>query len=163
MQVGPVLLQKFADSLGTAYLLQDTRILEAALVAEIQGHEGYYQVRGHESGLVVHEHHPVSVSVVDDAHIGSATAYKLLERLHVLGHERIRLVVREAAVYGVEDVFRAVAIDLFGKEVGHPVGQVKGELEIAVVTLELLHEVDIVIMDVHFVHGAALCRHRGRP
>ena len=65
--------------------------------------------------------------------------------------------VGETAVDGIEQVLRVLArIDLLRKEIGHAVGQVKGNLQVREIALVLLQEGDIVRFDVDFAHRAFL-------
>ena len=96
--------------------MEDARRLLSALLDEILGHQGYDEVGSHELGFLVHEHDAVGIAVVDDADICLLNGNELLEGLDVLGHQRIGLVVGEAAVDLVEDVGGAVAEDLPGEQ-----------------------------------------------
>ena len=104
MQLGAVLLQELAHSLGAAYLLKHAGILLSPLIAEIEGHERDYEVRGDETRLVIDEHNPVGIAVIDHADVGAGLAHELLQRLHVLRDQRVGLMVGKAPVYRVEDI-----------------------------------------------------------
>ena len=65
---------------------------------------GDHQVRGYEFALIVDEHNPVSVAVIDHTDIGTDLFDKALKRLHIFGYQWIRLMIRESAVQILKDV-----------------------------------------------------------
>ncbi len=60
--------------------------------------------------------------------------------------------VGETAVDRVEDVVRLIRENLLRIEVGHAVGQVHGDVQVAVVALVFQEEGEIVAVDVHLMH-----------
>ena len=120
-----------------------------------EGHHGDDEVGCHETGLVVDEHHAVGIAVIDYAEVGAGLCHQLLERLHVLGNQRVGLVIREVAVDGVEEPFGILSlVNLLGEEIGHAVRKVESDLEIAVVAFVFAEELDVVGLDVDFLHHA---------
>ena len=102
-----------------AYRLRAADVLEhgsglVPLVDEIVAENGDHQVRRDELALVVHEHHTVSVTIIDDTHIRAGLLHQSLKRLDILRNQRVRLVVREVSVKFFEYVGRLIAENLTG-------------------------------------------------
>ena len=155
VEFGAVLLQILPYRLGGTDFLEHAGVLLSALDAEVEGHHGDDEVGCHETGLVVDEHHAVGIAVIDYAEVGAGLCHQLLERLHVLGNQRVGLVIREAAVDGIEEPLGVFAlVDFLCKKVSHAVGEVEGDLEVAVVAFVFLEECDVVRLDVDFLHHA---------
>ena len=101
------------------YRLRAADVLEhgsglVPLVDEIVAENGDHQVRRDELALVVHEHHTVSVTIIDDTHIRAGLLHQSLKRLDILRNQRVRLVVREVSVKFFEYVGRLIAENLTG-------------------------------------------------
>ena len=162
VHIGVIFLQILPYRLGRTDFLEHAGVLLSALVAEILGHHGNHQVGSHKTGLVVHEHHAVCIAVVDDTDICAALGNQVFKRLHVLGNQRVRLVIGEAAVDGIEEPLGIlILIYLLREEVGHSVGKVEGDLEVAVIPFIFLKESEIVGLDINFRHLTGLGGLRG--
>ena len=57
-----------------------------------------HEVWGNEAAVLIHEHHAVCISVIDDTDISFDLSDELLKIHDILEIKRIRLVVREASV-----------------------------------------------------------------
>ena len=104
-------LQIFTHSLRTADILNDgSRLM--SLVNEVVAQHCNHQVRRYEMSLFIHEHHAVSITVIDDARIRADFLHELLKSHHIFVYQRIRLMIRERAVHRVENIFRLIAENL---------------------------------------------------
>ena len=120
--------------------------------------QGYDEVGRHEIAFLVHEHHPVRISVVYDSGIRARLLHEILERNHVVVDERIRFVVREAAVHGVEDIIASVPENILGKQAGHAVGQVESHFQLLEVIGDIFPQEGQVVPDLFGIYLSFLLR-----
>ena len=104
-------LQIFTHGLRTADILNDIAGF-MSFVNEIVTQHCNHQVRRYEMSLFIHEHHAVSITVIDDTRISADFLHELLKSHHILVYQWVRLVIRKRAVHRVENIFRLIAENL---------------------------------------------------
>ena len=90
--------------------------LLASFLKEIVAENCDHKVWRNETAVLIHKHHAVSISVIDDTDVRLGFSNQLLKIYDVLRIERIRLVVRETAIHLLIYICRLVAEDITYKE-----------------------------------------------